>query len=134
LKIHTVFLRNGCMLPSGVDLRQEPFSKGWAEAIGVLVSELDASIRNRGWHFMWITDSHSSRGLGRTPETAIHRALVRALREIEGHFNGAELDSIQITNCLGFQIAKVTLHTRHIQKQTSLDSAEERRLQQVLAL
>jgi hypothetical protein len=117
VKIHTVFLRNRCVLPSGVDLRQEPFSKGWSEAIGVLSSELGASIRNRGCHFMWMTDSHSVRGLGRTPETAIHRALVRALREVDWRFNGAELDSFQITNCLGFQMAKVTLHARHIQKQ-----------------
>ena len=134
MKINTVFLRNGCMLPSGVDLRQEPFSNGWAEAMGVLASELDASIRNRGWHFMWMTDSYSARGLGRTPETAIQRALVRALREVDWRFNGAELDSFQITNCLGFQIAKVTFHARHIQKQNSLDSAEERRLQEVLVL
>jgi hypothetical protein len=134
MKIHTVFLRNGCMLPSGVDLRQEPFSDGWAEAVGGLASELDASIRNRGWHFMWMTDSYSARGLGRTPETAIQRALVRALRAVDWRFNGAELDSFQITNCLGFQIAKVTFLARHIHMQISLDSVAERPLQEVPAL
>lgn len=134
MKLHTVFLRTGCMLPDHVDLRQEPFSKGWAELIGVFVSELDASIRNVGWHFMWITDSHSSRGLGRTPETAIHRALVRALKKVQGRFNAVELGSFRITNCLGLHIAKATLHVRHIQKQTSLDSDAEIRLQQVLIL
>jgi hypothetical protein len=129
-----MFLRNGCVLPDQFDLCQEPFSKGWTEAIGTLVAGLDARIRGVGWHFMWITDSHSCRGLGRTAETAIRRALVRALKEVKGRFNSAELSSIQITNCLGLQIARVTLDSRHIQKQASFDSAEESRLKQVLAL
>lgn len=134
MKLHTVFVRNRCILPDRFDLRQEPFCKGWAEAIGPLVAELDAKVRGVGWHFMWIVGSHSSRGLGSTPETAIHRALVRALKEVKGRFNAAELGSFKITNCLGLQIAKVTLHARHMQKQTALDSAEESRLQEVLAL
>jgi len=134
VKLHTVFLRDGCILPDRFDLRQESFSKGWKEAIGVIVSELDAGIRNAGWHFMWTTDSHSSRGLGGTSETAIHRAFVRALKQVKGRFNAAELGSFQIANCLGLRIARVTLCARHIQKQTSLDSPEELRLQEVLAL
>jgi hypothetical protein len=134
MKINTVLLREDCVLPDRFDLRQEPFSEGWAETMGVVVSELDAGIRNAGWHFMWIADSHSSRGLGRTPETAVHRASIRALKDVEGRFNAAELDSFEITSCLGLHMAKVTLHARHIQKQASLDSDAESRLRQVLAI
>ena len=134
MKLHTVFLREECILPDRFDLCREPFCKDWAAVTGIVVSELDARIRNAGWHFLWITDPHSSRGLGRTPETAVRRGLVRALKEVKDRFNAAELGSIQVTNCLGLRIAKVTLHLRHIQKQTSLDSAEESRLKQVLAL
>jgi hypothetical protein len=134
VKRHTVFLREECKLPDRFDLRQEPFCKGWAEATEVLASELDPGIRNAGWHFMWLTDSHSSRGMGGTPESAMRRALVRALGQVKRRFNAAELSSFQITNCLGLRMAKVTLDARHIQKHTSLDSAEESRLQEVLAL
>lgn len=134
MKLHTVFLRSGSSLPDRFDLRQEPFCKGWNVTSGVLASELDAGIRRSGWHFMWITDSHSFRALGRTPETAIQQALVRALNDVKARFNAAELGSFQITNCLGLRIAKVMLHTRNIQKQTSLDSDEEKRLKEVLAL
>ncbi|MGA7343122.1 MAG: hypothetical protein WBE72_14085 [Terracidiphilus sp.] len=134
MNLHTVFLRETCVLPGRFHLTTEPFCKGWSAATWVVVSELDTSIRGAGWHFMWITDSHSFRGVGRTAETAIHRALVRALKEVKGRFNAAELSSFQISNCLGLQIARVTLDTRHIQKQASLDSAAESRLQEVLAL
>jgi hypothetical protein len=133
VKLHTVFLREECILPDRFDLRREAFCKGWAAVTEVLASELDASIRNVGWHFMWLTDPHSSRGLGGTAETAVNRALVRALKQVKGRFNAAELGSFQVTNCLGVQVAKVELESRHIQKHTSLDSAAESRLQQVLA-
>lgn len=134
MKLHTVFLRDGCVLPDRIDLRKEPFCEDWAAVVGVFVSDLDARIRKAGWHFLWVTDSHSSRGLGSTAETAVRRALVRALREVKNRFNAAELGSVKITNCLGLQIAKITVDTRHVQKHTSLESAEEIRLKQVLAV
>lgn len=134
MKLHTVFIREKCFLPDRLDLCKEPFCKGWAVAIGILASELDATIRNAGWHFMWMTDSHSSRGLGTSPETAIHRALVSALNQVNGRFDAAELGSFQVINLLGLRMAKVTLLTRQIQKHASLDSAVTNRLHEVLAL
>lgn len=134
MRNHAIFLRIGCVLPGGFELRQEPFCEGWLTATGISVSELDAGIRSLGWHFMWMTDAHSSRGFSATLETASRRGVIRALITIKARFNAAELISIQNASCLGLQVAKVTLHARHIQKHTSLDSPEELRLQQVLAL
>jgi hypothetical protein len=121
VKINTVFLRNECILPSHFDLRQEPFSRGWAEVIGTVAFELDAAIRGVGWHFMWLADSYSSQALGKTAETAIHRALARALPGVNRRFNSAELDSIHVTSFPGFRIARVTVQARQIQSQASLN-------------
>jgi hypothetical protein len=134
MKLHTVFLREGCVLPDQFQICRDPYCKGWELAVGGVASELDANIRRAGWHFMWMTDSRSSHGFGSNPETAIHRALINALKRVNGRFNAAELGSIHITNCLGLKIAKVTLHARQIQRRTSLVLAEESRLQEVLAL
>ena len=120
VKINTIFLRDGCILPSQFTLRQEPFSKGWAEAIETVATELDSEIRGVGWHFMWLADSYSSQAFGRTPETAIHRALARTLPAVRGRFNAAELDSLHVTSCAGFHIARVTVHARQIQRQALL--------------
>ena len=134
MKLHTVFLRDGTILPDGTDLCQAPFCTGWKEATGTLVTQLDFGIRGAGWHFMWIAGSHTSRGMGRTPEGAIHRAMVRALNQVDEQFNAAELGAFKIGSWPGIKTAKVTLHVRHIQKQASLDRAEERHLRLLAAL
>ena len=119
--INTIFLRNGCILPNQFALRQEPFSKGWAAAMETVASDLDARIRSVGWHFMWLADSYSSRALGRTAETAIHRALVRTLPAVRARFNAAELDSVHVKSFAGFHIARVTVRARQIQEHASLN-------------
>jgi hypothetical protein len=115
-----MFLCDGCILPSQFTLRQKPFSRGWAEAIETVATELDAAIRGAGWHFMWLADSHSSRALGRSAETAIHRALARALPAVRARFNAAELDSLQVSSFAGLHVARVTVHARQIQRHASL--------------
>ena len=121
MKINAMFLRDECILPGQLALLQEPFSKGWTEAIGTVASELDAAIRGVDWHFMWMVDSQSSFAFGRTAEAAIHGALARALPGVKRRFNAAELDSIHVTNFPGFRIARVTVQARQIQSQASLD-------------
>lgn len=133
MKLHTVFLREGCTLPEQSDLRQVPFCEGWTEADGTLVTQLDFGIRGVGWHFMWIAGSHSARGLGRTAETATRRALIRSLTKVRDRFNAAEFGAIRIISCLAFQMARVTVYARHIQKETPLDRPEQIRLQQLPA-
>lgn len=133
MNLHTIFLREGCMLPDQVELSLGPFCSGWTEVIGVIAPELDASIRSAGWHFMWMTDSRSSRGLGATPEIAVRRAAVNALKRVSGRFNAAELGSFQVTKFLGLQIARVVLNSRQIQSRSSLALAAESRLKEVLA-
>jgi hypothetical protein len=91
----------------------------------MVAASLDRKIRGVGWHFFWLQDSSSRLGFGRTAETAIRRALTRALVHVEGRFNAAELESLHVAKYPGFRVAKVTLHTRHIQQKTGLDSLKE---------
>jgi hypothetical protein len=121
VKINTMFLRDGCILPSEFSLRQEPFSRGWAEAMGTVAMELDARIRSAGWHFMWLSDSYASQAFGRTADSAIHRALARTLPAVNGRFNAAELDSMRVTSFAGLHIARVSVHARQIQRRASLN-------------
>jgi hypothetical protein len=80
-------------------------------------------IRQAGWHFMWLHDASSRSGIGLTEEAAIRRALTGALKGVSRRFNAAKLDSIQITQYPGFQIANVRVQTLQIQRHASLKTA-----------
>jgi hypothetical protein len=122
---HSVFLRKGCVLPDGIGLLEEPFCERWVIVQDMEAATLDRKIRAVGWHFMWLQDSASRRGLGRTDETAIRSALTQALAQVSERFNAAEVDSLQVAHYPGFRVARVTLQARHIQQRTSLDTVNE---------
>jgi hypothetical protein len=119
---HSVFLRKECALPDGLRLLQEPFGSRWDIVEDMVAATLDLKIRSMGWHFMWLSDSSSHRGFGRTDETAIQSALDNGLAHIRGRFNAAELDSFRVARYPGFSVAHATLHACHIQQNAALDS------------
>lgn len=129
MKLHSVFLRSRCILPDRLDPSQQSICTGWSiiEEIPALV--FDTMVRHAGWHFMWLQESCTQRSVGLTEEAAIRRALSRALKGISKRFNAAELDSVQIKQYLGFQIANVTVQTLQIQKHASLNIAAVQRSQ-----
>jgi hypothetical protein len=69
-------------------------------------------------------------GVGRSAEAAISRAMALALKQVKGRFNAAELHSVHVTRYLGFQVAKVTIHDRQIQQQTSPGLVDEMTIRQ----
>lgn len=123
MKLHAIFLREGCVLPDRFALQQEWFCQHWMLVEGLEAVTLDAKIRSVGWHFMWMLGSNGRHGCGRTRDGAIHRALERALKVTSRQFNASELDSYRVKKYLGFHIAKVILCPRQIQQRTSLEIA-----------
>jgi len=124
LKLHSVFLRSDCILPDRLDPCLQPIAENWSVVEEIPALVFDTMIRQTGWHFMWLQDSCSRRGVGLTEEAAIRRALTRALNAVSKRFNAAELDSLQITVYPGFQIANVGIQTLQIQRHASLDIAD----------
>ncbi|MFZ3342831.1 MAG: hypothetical protein WA213_18250, partial [Terriglobales bacterium] len=118
-----VFLRRECVLPDRLDLCLQPVDETWSVVEQIPALVFDTMIRRAGWHFMWLQDSRSRRGIGFTEEAAIRRALSLALKGVAKRFNAAELDSLQITEYPGFQIANVRIQTLQIQRHASLNVA-----------
>ena len=79
---------------------------------------------------MWLVCTYSRHGFGRTAKTAISNAMTLALNEVKARFNAAELGSVSVSRYPGFQIAKVTIHTRQIQQQSSLSLVDEMSIRQ----
>ena len=121
MKLHSVFLRKGCVLPSLLDPLQESVGENWTQVEELDAPVFDTMIRQAGWHFMWIQKSCARKGFGISRKIAIERALIHALDGIASRFNAAELDLVQVAKYLGFHVATVTVQSRQIQQQTSLE-------------
>lgn len=133
MKPRAMFLRSECLLPDGLDLVQKRFCTTWMSVEETTSAVLDEKVRKAGWHFMWLHGASSSSGVGRTVASAIDKGVTGALKRIQGRFNAAELESIKISKYPGFRVARITLHVRHIQQETSLSLVDEISLRRLAA-
>jgi hypothetical protein len=131
MKPCAMFLRTECVLPDGLNLVQKQFCETWMSIEDMTSTVLDGMVRNAGWHFMWLVGVCSSFAVGRTTASAIDKAIAGALNRIQGRFNAAELDSIKVSTYPGFQVARITLHARHIQQHASLGLVDEMTIRQL---
>jgi hypothetical protein len=129
VKLHSVFLRAGCILPERVTPRQRTFAEHWILVEEIAAPVFDTMIRQAGWHFIWLAGGCSRRGCARTQEAAIDHALARALKAGTRHCNAAELESLEVMRFPGFHVAHVTVQPRQIQKHASLESNRVNSLQ-----
>lgn len=94
---------------------------------------LNTKMRSTGWRFMWLMEAYSCLGVGRTAESARGRAITLALSKVQQSFNAAELGLVKFTKYPGFQVARITLHTRQIQQHGPLGFGGEAGLQEIPA-
>jgi hypothetical protein len=125
VKPPAIFLRVGCVLPSGLHLKQKPFDKAWTSVENAAPAQLDLAVRDIGWHFMWIEQACSRHGYGTTEQSAVAHAITCALTQTPARFNAAELGSVRVSKYLGLHVAKATMHARHIQQNASLGLIDE---------
>lgn len=85
MKSAAVFPRTGCTLLDGLDLRQEQFCETSVSTEVTISTTLDVKIRNAGWHFMWSDDAYSCHGVGPTKSSAIAKAIIRTLSQVNPH-------------------------------------------------
>ena len=117
---HSVFLRNECVLPDGVDPLRQPVGQHWMQVSEIRAAVFDTMIRQAGWYSTWMPGACSRRAFGFTPERATRRALKRVLSAIPRQFNAAELDSVKVSRYPAFCIATVILNPREIQQRSSV--------------
>jgi len=126
VKLHSILLRDECVLPDRLDPLRKRVCDGWTLVEEIPAMVFDTMVRRFGWHFMWLKGSSARRGFGTSHEEAANRALIRALSGVPRRFNAAELDADQVKKYLGIYVAKVTVQPRHIQENASLEPAHER--------
>ncbi len=131
MRRHSVLLRKGCILPGRLDPLTETIDDHWVRVEELLEPVFSTMIRQAGWHYIWGMLPCSRRGLGTSAQAATDRALSRALRGLSNRFNAAEIDAVRVAKYPGFYVAKVTLQSRQIQRDTTPDLLQETTFQRV---
>jgi hypothetical protein len=114
MKLHSVFLRKGCVLPNPLDPIRESMDGNWTRVEDLPAQVFNTMIRQAGWRLMRAEQFCARRGFGVSRRNATGRALARALDGIARRFNAAELYSVRVVSYLGLYVATVTLQPRLI--------------------
>jgi|SRR5271157_827008 len=120
----TMLLRGHVELPDNLDLVTEEFQEGWSFLGSGDARWLDKEVRARGWHCIWIAEGMLRSGVGKTSQEAIAGALKLALRQVNGRFNAAEVEHIELTKYPWFVLARVRVYPYQIQQSAVLSVPE----------
>ena len=114
--------------PQVLGVESSPFSENWSLVKPLDGLALEHRIRGAGWHLFFVASEVKVMFLGAIGAKRVHRALHRILGKVsQEHFNGLEVTGIVAKRFLGLPYTIVSAHSRHVQQDCYLDSAEVRR-------
>lgn len=127
IKVGTVMIRAGTLMPDNVEVEAEPFGRGWAMIKGLDGALLDKMIRTAGWSFFFLAENIGATVHGSGGVRASRRAVMRLLGQVKASsFNCLEITEISPKRFLGIPYVRVSAHSRHIQQGQRLRSFAER--------
>jgi hypothetical protein len=108
-------------------IESEPYSGSW-NSLGTLQgSGLGGKIRPDGWKLFFLAGELRAVVPAWGGQKTLGRGVRRLLAQTRSqHFNCMELTHILRKRFLGIPYVSITAHRRHIQKDSQIDSAEQR--------
>src|SRR5579862_7283673 len=120
IKTGTVFIREGTLLPDGLNLESEPSVPGWRLIENLDPYAMDRKIREAGWTFFCLAGQIKATVFGTNDQSMIRRAVERILtkrRPLE--FNSLEITDVEYAGSTRFPLVHyvtVSAQSRHIQE------------------
>jgi hypothetical protein len=111
-----LLLREQTELPAGLRLATEDFREGWGFLRSGGAEQLERRIRTKGWNLLRMGEGSLRSGVGESSQAAIASALKLALRQVNAHFNAAEVQQIDLTQYPWFFLARVRVLPYRIQQ------------------
>ena len=128
LKVGTVFVQEGAVLPSEVPLETESFSRSWKAVSNLDGFAMGRKIENAKWRFFYLAGQRNATAMGNEGQQAtISKAVVRIMGRLPKEtYNSLEVTQIVSKRFLGIPYVRVFAHARHIQEEMQLVAPEER--------
>jgi hypothetical protein len=111
----TVLIRTQAELPAGFKVATDPFRESWNLMRLGNSQRLEKKIRVRRWNCIKIAEGTLRSGVGKTEQESVYSAVSQALRQMNEHFNAAEVDRIEVSRYPWFFVARVRVYPYRIQ-------------------
>jgi hypothetical protein len=125
IKTGTVLIKDGTLLPDGLELESEPCAMGWRLVKNFDGTGLGRKVHEAGWNFFCLAGEIKGRVFGFGGEDNVRRTVKRILMNLRlENFNSLEIMHVEKKRFLGFRYATVSAHSRHIQEDVFLFGAK----------
>jgi hypothetical protein len=131
VQVGTILMKEWPMTTQLLGPESGSYSGNWSVIKALDGLALDRKIRAAGWSFFFMATEVKVMFFGAVRAKSIQKALKRILGKVSYlNFNSLEVTGIVPKRFLGVPYAIVSAHSRHVQQNCHLDSAEERRAAQ----
>jgi len=122
----TTLIKEGTLLPEGLQLESDPYLKGWRLVKSQGSSGIDRKLCEAGWTFFYMASEVDARAFGSDSEKTTHRAVKQVIANMKSdRFNCLEISRVAAKSFLGLPYVTVAAHQRHIQESLYLFHAKE---------
>ena len=113
----TILIKEGTLLPEGLQLESDPYLKGWKLVKSPDSSGIDRKLREAGWTFFYMASEVDARAFGSDSNKTTQRAVKKVIAKIKSdRFNCVEISQVAAEGFLGLPYVTVAAHPRHIQE------------------
>ncbi len=113
----TILIKEGTLLPEGLQLESDPYLKGWRLVKNLGSSGMDRKLCAAGWTFFYMAGEVNAMAFGSDSEKTTRRAVKEVLANMKSdRFNGLEISRVAAKSFLGLPYLTVAAHQRHIQE------------------
>lgn len=122
----TMILHQSAMLDT-LDVESEPYLRNW-RSLGILdSSELDHTVRAKGWNLFFMADEIRAV----VPAWGGHNTLRRGVKRLLAQTRLQHLNCLEVTHILrkyflGIPYLSIAAHSRHLQEGSQIQSSQQR--------
>lgn len=126
IKIGTMLIRQGTLLPSGMSIETQALLPGWKVVKNLDESGLRHKIEEAHWNFFYLAGETKGMAIGPVGYRTLRRAIKGVLANLEGRqFNCLQIRQAFSRRFLGIPFVRVSANWRHIQQGIGLTTTKD---------
>jgi hypothetical protein len=116
IKVRTILITEGALLPESLLLESEPYGYGWKLVKNLDSNGLDQIISQAGWNIFYIAGLIETNAFGSDEKMTTRKAIKRVVANLKSKkFNCLEITRVATKRALGLLHVSVSAQSRHIQ-------------------